>query len=91
MAKANREQLLSQLIFIRGENRPLAELTVEDVRDRAAELRSTVGWGPMARVAPIARAWAELGQALQQSGTQTVGELPDEPLLEIGPKLWVSL
>jgi hypothetical protein len=90
MTDTKLEQLLGQLIFIRGENRPLGELTLEDVRERAAELRSTVGWGPTARVAPIARAWAELAITIERAGVGTVRELPEQSVLELGPKLWVT-
>ena len=47
-------------MFIRGANRPFGELTARDARSRADELRAAVGWGPTARVAPVAQAWREL-------------------------------
>ena len=50
------EQILAQQVFIRGANRPFGELERDDVRARADELRAATGWGPTARVAPVAHA-----------------------------------
>ncbi|MGH2930860.1 MAG: hypothetical protein ACRDL8_21830 [Solirubrobacteraceae bacterium] len=77
------------LIYIRGANRPFNELTLDDVRTRADELRSAVGWGPTARVAPVALAWRELAMAMDRAGADTVGRLADDVIAELGPKLWV--
>lgn len=89
--QAELEDVLSNLVFMRGANRQLRELTLEDVRGRADELRSTVGWGPTARVAPIARAWAELAKEMERAGAQTVAEMPSETMLDVGPRMWVKL
>lgn len=89
--EAELDEILGTAVFMRGENRPLRELTLGDVRDRASELRSTVGWGPTARVAPVARAWAELAIAMERAGAQAVAELSRDALREVGPRLWVKL
>nr|MDQ6811032.1 hypothetical protein [Actinomycetota bacterium] len=78
-------------VFIRGANRPFGELTLEDARTRADELRAVTGWGPTARVAPVAMAWRELSIAMERAGAATVGELDGEAVLELAPKLWVVL
>lgn len=93
MTEANREleEVLANLVFIRGANRPLRELTLDDVRARAAELRQAVGWGPTARVAPIARAWAQLANEMQRHSAETVGELPSEAVLTHASQLWIKL
>ncbi|MGH2874153.1 MAG: hypothetical protein ACRDL5_17030 [Solirubrobacteraceae bacterium] len=82
-------QIRETLIYIRGANRPFDELTQDDVRCRADELRSAIGWGPTARVAPVALAWRELAMAMEQAGANTVGELADDVIVELAPKLWV--
>lgn len=82
-------RVLGQTIFIRGANRPFGEVTREDAEFRGAELKATVGFGPTARVAPIANAWRELARELQQAGVETVGELPRETVLAYAPKLWI--
>ena len=50
-------EILQQHVFIGGANRPFGSLTADDVRAHAGELRAAVGWGPTARVAPVAQAW----------------------------------
>jgi hypothetical protein len=52
-----REQILNQQLYIGGANRSFGDVTLADARARADELRATTGWGPTARVAPVARAW----------------------------------
>ena len=78
-------------MFIRGANRPFGELTPDDARSRADELRAAVGWGPTARVAPVAQAWRELSIAMDGAGAATVGELDPDVLLKLAPRLWVTL
>jgi hypothetical protein len=85
------ERVLGQEVFIRGANRPFAELTRDDAASRADELRAAVGWGPTARVAPVAQAWRELSMAMDRAGAATVGELEPETLLALAPRLWVTL
>jgi hypothetical protein len=80
---------LDALIYVRGANRPFAELTVEDARTRADELRAAVGFGPTARIAPVAMAWRELSIAMERAGATRVSELPDALVTELAPKLWV--
>ena len=82
---------LAHLVFSRGANRPLAELTVEDVRARADELRAATGFGPTARVAPVAQAWRQLAAELERAGAATVAELDAERLAPLVPRLWVTM
>jgi hypothetical protein len=84
-------QILATTVFIRGENRPFGELTIEDVRARADELRAATGWGPTARVAPVARAWRELSIEMERAGAMTVGELDAGILAALARQLWVVL
>jgi hypothetical protein len=83
------EQILCQTVYIRGANRPFGELTLDDARARADELRAATGWGPTARVAPVALAWRELTMAMERAAVATVAELPPETVLELAPKLWI--
>ena len=85
------ERILEQQVYIDGANRPFGSLTTDDVRSRAAELRAAVGWGPTARVAPVAQAWRELSLALDRSGAATVRDLDPEALVKLAPRLWVTL
>jgi hypothetical protein len=82
-------EICAQQIFVRGGNRPFGELTVDDARARADELRAATGWGPTARVAPVAMAWRELTMTMERSGAALVSELAPEAIAELAPKLWV--
>ncbi len=85
------ERVLGQEVFIRGANRPFGDLTRDDAASRADELRAAVGWGPTARVAPVAQAWRELAMAMDRTGATTVRELDADTLLALAPPLWVTL
>ena len=82
-------RLLAEPVFAQGGTRPFGELTRAHVRERADELRAVTGWGPTARVAPIARAWRELAVIMERSGAGVVAELAEEELLRLGHSLWV--
>ena len=85
------ERILEQQVYIRGMNRPFGELTTEDARERADELKAATGWGPTARVASYAFAWRELSMEMERSGVATVSELDPHLLVSLAPKLWVVL
>jgi len=85
------ERIAERGVFIRGANRPFGELTVEDVRARADELRAATGWGPTVRVAPVAQAWRELAMVMQRTGSASVGEVEPQVLIELAQRLWVVL
>jgi hypothetical protein len=91
MTESDVAEIVAQTVFARGSNRPFGDLTVDDATARADELRAAVGWGPTARVAPVARAWRELAMALRAGGAATVAELDPEVLRELAPRLWVTL
>ena len=78
-------------MFIGGANRTFGSLTADDARSHADELRAAVGWGPTARVAPVAQAWRELSLAMDGAGAGVVGELEPDVLAELAPRLWVTL
>jgi hypothetical protein len=84
-------RILEQEVFIRGANRPFGEITTDDARSRADELRAAVGWGPTARVAPVAMAWRELSMAMERAGAATAADLDPEILVKLAPRLWVTL
>jgi hypothetical protein len=86
-----REQILDQQIYVGGANRSFGDVTLADARARADELRATTGWGPTARVAPVARAWRELVLEMERSGAAIVGELDTAVLTALAPKLWVVM
>jgi len=89
--EAQRDQILDRQIYIGGANRSFRDVTVEGARARADELRAATGFGPTARVAPVARAWRELVIEMDRSGAATVGELDTAVLTALAPKLWVVM
>ena len=85
------EQILASPVFIRGANRPFGELTLDDARARADELKAATGWGPTARVATVALAWRELATAMERSDAATVTDLDAATVTDLAPKLWIVL
>jgi hypothetical protein len=83
--------ILRQHVYIRGANRPFGSLSADDARAHADELRAAVGWGPTARVAPVAQAWRELSLAMDRGGAGSVADLAPEVVAELAPRLWVTL
>jgi hypothetical protein len=81
--------ILAQSVFVHGGNVAFGELTADDVRARADELRASVGWGPTARVAPVSMAWRELANAMALSAVGTVAQLGADALIELAPRLWI--
>ena len=69
-------------------SKPFGAFTLADVRARAAELSSVVGFGT-ARVAGVARGWSELARAMEATGAATVADLGPERCAEFARKLWV--
>jgi hypothetical protein len=84
-------QILEQTVFIGGANRTFGSLTADDARTHADELRAAVGWGPTARVAPVAQAWRELSLAMDGARAGVVAELEPDVLARLAPRLWVTL
>jgi hypothetical protein len=81
--------VLDQRVHAAGGSRPFGELTVEQVSSRAAELRSVGGWGPTARVFPVAMAWAQLARDMQRAGAATVADLGAAEAERRAERLWV--
>lgn len=88
-AKPEAERVLAEPVFGGGRSKPFGEMTADEVRDRAAELKSAVGWGPMAKVASVAMAWGELARLMQSTGAQTVADVDRDAIAERAEKLWV--
>jgi hypothetical protein len=81
--------LLAEPVFAGDRSKPFGELTLAEVQARADELRAAAGWGPTARVAPVARAWAELGRRMEAAGARTVAQLDPETIAAQAEPLWI--
>lgn len=88
---ARAQEILECQVFIRGASRPFRELTEQDASARAQELRDAVGWGPTMRVAPVAQAWRQLANTMRSCGAERAGELTEQQLLELAPRLWLVM
>ena len=85
----NAERVLAEQVFAGGRSKPFAEMSVDEVKARAEELRAATGWGPTARIASIARAWGELGRLMDEQGALTVADLEPKAVAERAERLWV--
>jgi hypothetical protein len=81
--------VLDENVFAGGRTKPFGELTAAEVKARAAELKSSTGWGPTAKVAAVATAWGELARLMDAAGARTVAELDPQDLDERAQRLWV--
>ena len=68
---------------------PFGEITSEQARAQAAELKSAGTFGPLQRVAKVAMAWGELAGVVEAAGAATVGELDDETVVLWAERVWV--
>jgi hypothetical protein len=89
MTQPDPRAVLAEKVHTDGGAKPFAEMTAAEVSARADELRGVTGWGPTARVAPVAMAWGELARTMHAAGAQTVGELPPEDVTARAEKLWI--
>jgi hypothetical protein len=88
-AHRDADSVLSERVYASGATKPFGELTVEEVRARADELRAATGWGPTARVAAVAMAWGELARLMDGAQARTVAELDSTVVTERAERLWV--
>ena len=82
------DAILSRPVHIAGSNKAFGELTRAEVEARAQELKAAVGFGPTMRVAPVARAWAELARAMTDA--PTVADLDPEIVAKLAPPMWIA-
>ena len=80
---------LDASVHVAGGAKPFGELTLDEVEQRAAELRDAVGFGPTSRVAPVARAWSELAERMAAAHAPTVRALDAATIAALAERLWV--
>jgi hypothetical protein len=83
------EAALAERVHTAHGSKPFGEMTREEVGERAAELRHAAGWGPTARVAGIALAWAELKRTMDQARVDRVNQLAPDQIAERAEALWI--
>jgi hypothetical protein len=90
-AERNAEAILAERVYAGGRSKPFGEVTLDEVRARAQELRDTTGWGPTAKVASVAMAWGQLARLMEQQGAGTVAALDRQAVVELAERLWVVM
>ena len=81
--------ILERTVSISGKMVPFGTIDVEAARTQASELGALTGWGPMAKVGSIARAWTELAKNLEGRGAATVADLEPGMIKKAAEDLWV--
>ena len=89
MSRPEPDTVLAESVFAGGRSKPFGELTIDEVKARADELRGVAGFGPTARVAPVAMAWGELGRTMQSEGANQVSDLDPALLADRAEALWI--
>jgi hypothetical protein len=89
MSDADPAAVLAERVHAGGASKPFGAMTAAEVRERAEELRAATGWGPTARVGPVARAWGELARLMDDRGAATVADLDHGEVAARAGKLWV--
>jgi superoxide dismutase, Fe-Mn family len=81
--------ILTRSVSIAGAEKRFGDITLDDARTQAAELKALAGWGPMAKVGSIARGWNDLAQTLDKRGAATVADLDAVVVVASAKELWV--
>ena len=90
-AERNAEAILAERVYAGGRSKPFGEVTLDEVRARAQELRDATGWGPTAKVASVAMAWGQLARLMEQEGADSVAALDHRAVVELAERLWVVM
>jgi Fe-Mn family superoxide dismutase len=81
--------ILVRTVSIAGVEKVFGELTLDDARTQAAELKALAGWGPMAKVGTIARSWTDLAVIIEKRGAETVADLEPSQVAQSAEDLWI--
>ncbi len=81
--------ILERTVSITGRMIPFGEITLDDAKTQASELKALAGWGPMAKVGSIARHWTDLAKTMEGRQAATVGELDPGQIKKYACDLWV--
>ncbi|HEV2059142.1 MAG TPA: Fe-Mn family superoxide dismutase, partial [Solirubrobacteraceae bacterium] len=84
-------ELLERPVSVCGTDHKFGEVTLDEARAQSAELKALAGWGPMAKVGSIARAWGELAVQMQKHNATTVAELEPGIVENSAKALWIIL
>ncbi|HEY5195582.1 MAG TPA: hypothetical protein VIJ51_00985 [Solirubrobacteraceae bacterium] len=82
------EDTLTRPVHIGGAEKHFGEITLDEARARAKELKDVAGWG-MNRVLPVARAWGDLVRLMEKAGFEKIADLDPQTLDTMAKKMWV--
>jgi len=82
-------EILERTVSITGKMIPFGEITLDDAKRQASELGALTGWGPMAKVGSIARAWTDLAKTIEGRQAACVAELDAGQIKKYAVDLWV--
>jgi Fe-Mn family superoxide dismutase len=81
--------ILERTVSISGTMIAFGDITLESAKTQASELNALTGWGPMAKVGSIARAWTDLAKTIEGRGAANVAELDPGQIKKYAVDLWV--
>jgi Fe-Mn family superoxide dismutase len=81
--------ILVRSVTVCNVERRFGEVTMEEARQHATELKSLAGWGPLAKVGAIARGWSDLSVNMQKRKAATVAELDPGIVEKAAVELWI--
>jgi len=81
--------ILDRTVSISGAQKRYGDISYDDARTQAAELKALTGWGPMAKVGTVARAWTALSVTLERHGAATVTDLEPSEVAQMAEELWI--
>ena len=82
-------EILARTVSISGKMVAFGEIDVDLARTQHSELGALAGWGPMAKVGTIARAWGDLAKNLEGRGAANVADLDPGLIKKSALELWI--
>ena len=83
------DRALAEPVFCSGAYRPFGQLGAAETQALAEELKRAGSWGPMSKVAGVARGWSELAELIESEGAATVADLNPDQIVEMARRTWV--
>ena len=87
--EAKLHEALAKPVYCGDAYIPFGELGVAEARQLGAELGSVGSWGPMSKVASVARSWQDLAEAIEKAGAEKVADLPADQTADFAERLWI--
>lgn len=81
--------ILDRQVSISGAQKRYGDVTYDDAKQQAAELKALTGWGPMAKVGTVARAWTALSVTLERHEAANVADLEPSEVAQMAEELWI--